>query len=59
MGIALFGLATVLGSLSTFISPILFIIIMSRSFIPMEEDNLNKLFGEKYIEYKTKVRRWV
>lgn len=59
MAIVLFGVETLLGSLSSFIFPILFVIIINRSFIPMEENNLEKLFGEKYLVYKTKVKRWI
>ena len=55
----LFGTAIFLGSLSPFVFPIIFIIIIEKLFIPMEEKNLKKKFGNKYVDYKNKVRRWI
>jgi protein-S-isoprenylcysteine O-methyltransferase Ste14 len=49
----------ILGSLITLIFPVLFIIISELLFIPFEEENLEKLFGKKYSEYKKKKRRWI
>lgn len=59
MIIALFGEAIFLGSIITFIIPVLFIILISRINIPFEEENLEKKFGKRYLEYKKKVRRWI
>lgn len=59
MIIALFGVETLLGSLSPFIFPILFILYINKSVIPMEQDILEKLFPKEYLDYKTKVRRWI
>ena len=59
MLITLFGLAVLLGSLITFIFPIIFFVIIEWIFIPLEEKNMEKIFGKKYIEYKTKVREWI
>lgn len=59
MTITLFGVEAILGSLSPFIFPIIFAIIINSSFIPIEENNLERLFGEKYLDYKTKVNRWI
>jgi len=59
MALILFGVETVLGSLSPFLFPIMFVIIINKSFIPIEENNLEKIFGEKYLDYKKKVRRWI
>lgn len=59
MALILFGVAAVPGSLSSFLFPIIFIIIINKSFIPIEENNLEKLFGERYLDYKKKVRRWI
>ena len=52
------GVAIILGSISTFVFPIIFIILMEIMFIPFEERNLEQEFGEKYLDYKKKVRRW-
>jgi protein-S-isoprenylcysteine O-methyltransferase Ste14 len=59
MTIILFGVEILLGSLSPFIFPIIFLIIINKSIIPDEENKLEKIFGEKYLDYKTEVRRWI
>ena len=59
MAIALFGVNIIFGSISPYIFSILFIIIIDRFFIPLEEENLERNFGKKYTEYKKKVRRWI
>ena len=53
------GTAIFLGSLITFIFPAIFTILMERMFIPMEEKNLEKRFGNKYLSYKKRIRRWI
>ncbi len=55
----LLGVAIFLGSLIAFAFPIIFLIIMERRFIPLEEKNLEKKFGNQYIDYKKRVRRWI
>jgi len=55
----LLGVAVLLGSLTSFLSPVLFITLMDKIFIPMEERNMEKTFGDKYMDYKKKVRRWI
>ena len=55
----LLGISINLGTLITFISPIGFVILMELMFIPFEEENLKKVFGKKYLNYKKKVRRWI
>jgi len=55
----LLGTAIFLGSLSSFVSTLLFIIIIERMFIPTEEKNLEKKFGSKYTDYKKRARRWI
>ena len=59
MIIALFGEAIFLGSLVTFILPILFFVLINKLNISVEEKNLEKKFGKKYLDYKKKVRRWI
>lgn len=59
MTLILFGVAILHGTLITFISPIIFIILMEKIFIPTEEKNLEKKFGKNYLNYKKKVRRWI
>ena len=55
----LLGEAIILGSIITFLFPIIFIILMEIVFVPFEEKNLEIVFGEKYFDYKKKVRRWI
>jgi protein-S-isoprenylcysteine O-methyltransferase Ste14 len=59
MAIILLGTSVLLGSLIAFISPIGFIIVMNVIFIRFEEQNLEKIFGKDYLDYKQKVRRWI
>jgi protein-S-isoprenylcysteine O-methyltransferase Ste14 len=59
MLIILIGAVMILGTLSSFVFPLLFFIILNQTIIPQEESILEKLFGNQYHAYKTKVRRWV
>jgi len=55
----LIGIAIILGSGVTLIFPLLFIIIIEIWFIPVEEQKLERVFGEQYREYKRTVRKWI
>lgn len=55
----LLGIAIVLGSLSSFFAPIMMFITLEKKFIPLEEKQMEKYFGKKYLEYKSRVRRWL
>lgn len=57
--IALFGISVYIGNLLSFLSPVLFFLIMNYYFVPFEEKLLESLFRKKYLDYKKKVRRWV
>lgn len=59
MAIILFGGEIFLGSLSPLIFPIIFVIIINRFFITVEEKILENKFGKKYLDYKKRVRRWI
>ena len=59
MSITLIGEAVLLGSLTPFIIPIVFFVLMDKMFIRSEEAMLLKTFGERYMSYKSKVRRWL
>ncbi len=56
---ALLGLAIFLGSLTAFLYPALFFILFQFVFIPMEERKMEETFGDEYLEYERKVRRWL
>jgi protein-S-isoprenylcysteine O-methyltransferase Ste14 len=53
------GTATILSSLSAFIAPILFFLVVNTIIIPFEENRLQKNFGIEYERYKGSVRRWL
>ncbi len=59
MAAILLGEAVFLGSLATFVFPLIFAILMEVLFISTEEENLEKAFGKDYLDYKTRVRRWI
>ena len=55
----LLGVAILHGTLITLIFPVIFIVLSEKLFIPYEESNLKEVFGENYIHYKNRVRRWL
>ena len=57
--LALLGASLYLGNLLSFLSPIIFFLIMNYYFVPFEEKLLESLFGKKYLDYKKKIRRWL
>ena len=57
--IALIGIAFYLGNLLSFISPIIFFVIINMVYVPFEEKLMENIFGKRYLDYKKKVRRWV
>ncbi len=59
MVIILLGASVLLGSITPFIAPVVFFIILDVVFIPEEEKSLEETFGQNFIEYKKHVRRWL
>ena len=61
LGFVLFllGIAIVLGSISSFVAPIMMFITLKRKFLPLEEEQMEKHFGKKYLEYKSNVKSWL
>ncbi len=57
--LALFGFAVFFASIAMLLAPIAFFIIIDRMVIPLEEHNLERLFGSSYLDYQTRVRRWL
>ena len=55
----LLGVAIFQGSIIGFIFSIIFILIIEKKYIPLEEKNMKKTFGKNYLNYKQKVRKWV
>ena len=56
---ALLGFAIFFGSIVMLLAPIAFFIVIDRMVIPREEETMERLFGEQYVDYKNRVRRWV
>ena len=59
MTLILVGLWILLGSLSPVVVVPLFVWWISTRFIANEERHLEAQFGRTYLEYKTKVKRWL
>jgi protein-S-isoprenylcysteine O-methyltransferase Ste14 len=59
MLIWLIGLAILLGSLITFVFPLIFFLLANFIVIPLEERDMERIFETRFIEYKRHVRRWL
>jgi len=59
MTLILLGTAIILGSFIVFIFPIVFFLIINCKYIPEEEKRMEDEFGQLYIDYKNKVRKWI
>lgn len=57
--IGLIGIALLSTRVTNLVFPIIYFFIMDRFFIIKEEANLEKEFGERFLDYKRKVRRWI
>jgi len=57
--LVLFGFAVFFASIAMLLAPIAFVVVIDRMVIPLEEHNLERLFGPQYSDYKTRVRRWL
>lgn len=55
----LLGEAVLLGSLTPFVVVPLFALLMERAFIVVEERMLAQKFGQAWLDYKRRTRRWV
>lgn len=53
------GIALVYGTLISLLFPIIFILVANFWYIPVEENNMERQFGQKYLDYKSRVRRWL
>ena len=59
MIVVLFGVALIFGSVGALIPIPLFAWIIVTRFIRGEENFLQEIFGDEYLAYKSKVRRWL
>ncbi len=55
----LFGLAIFFTSIAMLIAPAVFFAVIDRMVIPREEETMERLFGQDYLAYKDRVRRWI
>ena len=53
------GVAILLGSLIPYFVILVFVILMDRVFIRVEEQMLEEKFGQAWLEYKRSVRCWI
>ncbi len=60
------GLATILagfaiffGSIVMLVAPVAFVFVIDRNIIPREEETMERLYGQQYLDYKNRVRRWI
>ncbi len=56
---ALLGLAVFFGSIVMLVAPAVFYAVIDRLVIPREEETMERLFGQDYLAYKDRVRRWI
>lgn len=59
MVLLLIGVAVLFGSLGAWLPVPFFIWVIQANFIRGEERFLESIFGEQYLEYKRRVRRWL
>ena len=59
MTLMLWGSAMFVGTLVMFFAPIAFLLTMNAVFILHEEEMMERAFGEEYLEYQSRVRRWL
>jgi protein-S-isoprenylcysteine O-methyltransferase Ste14 len=57
--LALFGTSIVLGSLTPLIIVLSFIVLTDRWYIAFEEKAMLRKFGDQYLDYQKRVRRWI
>lgn len=55
----LLGLAVIVGSIPFYTAAIAYLLVMDVVFCPYEEEKLLRLFGDDFLRYRTKVRRWL
>jgi protein-S-isoprenylcysteine O-methyltransferase Ste14 len=57
--LVLFGFAVFFASIAMLLAPIAYFVVIDRMVIPLEEYNLERIFSTQYVDYKTRVRRWL
>jgi len=58
MTLILLGIAFFAGTPPAFFTPLAFFLTVSAAYVPFEEKKMEARFGEAYLAYKRRVRRW-
>jgi len=53
------GVAILMGSLTPYLVIVAFVILMHAIFVRAEEEMLEETFGDAWLKYKKRVRRWI
>ena len=59
MLLLLYGAAMLLGRATPFLGPVLLFVVLNFQFVAHEEQTMAARFGDDYLEYRTRVRRWL
>ena len=59
MFLMVFGAAFLMGSVGALIPLLVFMLIIRFNFVAGEERFMEATFGQQYLDYKSKVRRWI
>lgn len=59
MFLMLGGVAILMGSVGAMLPVPVFVLIIRNSFVLAEERFMEAVFGQPYLDYKSKVRRWI
>lgn len=59
MLLILSGFPLIIDTIIGLICPLIFFLLMDRIVIPKEEKVIEGVFGEDYLQYKSKIRRWI
>ena len=59
MVLVLLGVAIMSGSVTPYLVLPVFVLVITRRYIRMEEANLTRQFGDDYLAYTKRVRRWI
>jgi len=57
--VSLIGLSVFATSPLGLLAPLGFFLLCNYNYIPFEEANLEKVFGQEYLDFKRRVRRWL
>jgi protein-S-isoprenylcysteine O-methyltransferase Ste14 len=56
---ATLGVALYFGTLPFFAVPVLLFLLVNFVFVPFEEEKMQRQFGNRFAEYRARVRRWL